>query len=106
MATEAIMNAPSSPPHPTLAFQVLANLHEGDYDLLSTEINHYIYAIRTRTGRTTLSAREARVLFNRMLDIMVLVPQVTTNEPQDLDQLKSLEEAMAEPPAQITKRRV
>lgn len=91
--------------HPTLAFQVLSNLHSTDYDLLATEINNYAYAVRTRTGRTTFTALEARVLFNRMLDIMVLVPHVTAAEPQDLDQMKTLEDAMKEPP-KIEKRRV
>lgn len=100
------MTTTSPPPHPTLAFQVLSNLHLAEYDLLATEINNYAYAIRTRTGRTTFTAQEVRVLFNRMLDIMVLTPQVTANEPQDLDKLKTLEDAMAEPTPQITKRRV
>ena len=92
--------------HSTVAFTSLSNLHPTDYDLLATEINNYAYAIRTRTGRTTFTAKETRILFNRMLDIMVLAPQVTTGEAQDLDQLKSLEDAMNEAPPQITKRRV
>lgn len=100
------MNASSPPIHPTHAFQTLANLHLSDYDLLATEINNYSYAVRTRTGRTTFSASEVRILFARMLDIMALVPQVTASEPQDLDNLKSLEDAMKKPQAQITKRRV
>lgn len=95
----------SPPPHPTLAFQVLSNLHLTEYDLLATEINNYAYAIRTRTGRTTFTATEARVLFNRMLDIMVLRPEPTANEPQDLDNLKAVEAAIVEP-AKIEKRRV
>lgn len=97
------MNAPPSP-HPTLAFQVLSNLHISDYDLLATEINNYIYAVRTRTGRTTLSAREVRVLFNRMLDIMVLIPQITAENPQDLDEMKTLEDAVKEPSPQVMRR--
>ncbi len=96
----------TSPIHPTTAFATLSNLHLTDYDLLATEINNYAYAIRTRTGRTTFTASEVRVLFNRMLDIMDLTPQVTASEPQDLDQLKSIEDAMKEPLPQITKRRV
>ncbi len=92
--------------HASHALESLSNLHLSEYDLLATEVNNYAYAIRTRTGRTTFTALEVRVLFNRMLDIMVLKPQVTANEPQDLDEMKTLEDAMAEPPAQITKRRV
>ena len=78
-----------APPHPTLAFQVLSNLHAHDYDLLATEINNYAYAIRTRTGRTTFTAKELRVLFNRMLDIMVLKPEIVN----ELDQLTTFESA-------------
>lgn len=92
--------------HPTAALEALSNLHAGEYDLLSTEINNYAYAIRARTGRTTFTALEVRVLFNRMLDIMVLKPQPTAQEPQDLDQMKSLEDAMAEPAPKLPTRRV
>lgn len=98
------MTSPSV--HPTAALESLSNLHQTDYDLLSTEINNYAYAIRTRTGRTTFTALEVRVLFNRMLDIMVLKPQVTANEPQDLDEVKTLEDAMAEAPPKLPTRRV
>jgi hypothetical protein len=93
------------PIHPTHAFHVLANLHPTEYDLLATEINNYAYAIRTRTGRTTFTAQEARVLFNRMMDIMVLKPEATANEPQDLDQMKKHENAIDESaPKQLPRR--
>lgn len=97
----------TSPPiHPTAALQSLSNLHLTDYDLLANEINNYSYALRSRAGRTTFTAEEVRVLFNRMLDVMSLTPQVTANEPQDMDHVKGLNEAMHEPLPQITKRRV
>ena len=102
------MNSPSTPPpiHPTAALQLLSNLHLTDYDLLANEINGYAHAIRSRAGRTTFTAEEVRVLFNRMLDVMTLAPAVTANEPQDMDRLKSLQDVMNEPLPQITKRRV
>lgn len=92
--------------HPSHALDSLSNLHQTDYDLLATELNSYAYALRTRTGRTTFTALEIRVLFNRMLDIMVLTPQVTAGEAQDLDEMKTLEDAMKETPKQVTNRRV
>jgi hypothetical protein len=92
--------------HPSHALESLSNLHIAEYDLLATEVNNYAYALRTRTGRTTFTALEVRVLFNRMLDIMVLKPEVTANEPQDLDKVKSLEDTMNEVPKAIEKRRV
>lgn len=81
----------------SLALRVIAEMDLQEHDLLARELNTYLSAIRTRAGRTEITAAESQTLFYRMYDVAKITP---TQHPVDLD---NLETEVAKPDAQLTK---
>jgi hypothetical protein len=99
------MNDQSTKPQvpASLALRVIAEMHPQEHALLAREINIYLEAIRTRAGRTAITAGEVATLFWRMYDVAKIVPNIPEH-PVDLDGLENqIKEAK---PTSLVKRRL